>query len=78
MPSSLGSVSYTHLDVYKRQGEKLEGHPIDYVFLGACTNGRIETSLLFLWNLIESWDAFCDTDTHTWVGTVGDAWFDIL
>ena len=23
-------------------GEKLEGHKIDYVFLGACTNGRIE------------------------------------
>ncbi len=23
-------------------GEKLEGHPIDYCFLGACTNGRIE------------------------------------
>jgi 3-isopropylmalate/(R)-2-methylmalate dehydratase large subunit len=24
------------------EGERLEGHPIDYVFLGACTNGRIE------------------------------------
>ena len=23
-------------------GQKLEGHPIDYCFLGACTNGRIE------------------------------------
>lgn len=23
-------------------GERIEGHPIDYVFLGACTNGRIE------------------------------------
>ncbi|MCD8281936.1 MAG: 3-isopropylmalate dehydratase large subunit [Prevotella sp.] len=25
-----------------KPGEKLEGHPIDYCFLGACTNGRIE------------------------------------
>lgn len=24
------------------EGEKLEGHPVDYVFLGSCTNGRIE------------------------------------
>ena len=28
-------------------GEKLLGHPFDYVFLGACTNGRIEDFRMF-------------------------------
>jgi 3-isopropylmalate/(R)-2-methylmalate dehydratase large subunit len=28
-------------------GERLLGHPIDYVFLGACTNGRIEDFRMF-------------------------------
>ena len=49
------SVSYTHLDVYKRQVmacpsqvdkiknvSELEGTEIDQVFIGSCTNGRLE------------------------------------
>lgn len=28
-------------------GQKLEGHRIDYIFLGSCTNGRIEDFRLF-------------------------------
>lgn len=30
-----------------KAGEKIEGKPIDYVFLGSCTNGRIEDFRLF-------------------------------
>lgn len=39
-----GKISYAKSLEYMgfHVGEKLEGHPIDYVFLGSCTNGRIE------------------------------------
>lgn len=39
-----GKVSYDKSLEYMgfEVGQKLEGYPIDYVFLGSCTNGRIE------------------------------------
>lgn len=39
-----GKISYAKSLEYMgfEVGQKLEGHPIDYVFLGSCTNGRIE------------------------------------
>jgi 3-isopropylmalate/(R)-2-methylmalate dehydratase large subunit len=39
-----GKISYAKSLEYMgfEVGQKLEGYPIDYVFLGSCTNGRIE------------------------------------
>ena len=39
-PASLKYMGFSH-------GEKLEGKKVDYVFLGSCTNGRIEDFRLF-------------------------------
>ena len=37
-----GNTSLEEIAMGFKPGEKLEGKQIDYVFLGSCTNGRIE------------------------------------
>lgn len=41
-PSERAQLSYMLDYMQFKPGQKLEGVPVDYVFLGACTNGRIE------------------------------------
>lgn len=40
IPADAAQKSLDYMDL--KAGEKLLGHKVDYVFLGACTNGRIE------------------------------------
>lgn len=37
------ALEYMHF----KEGDKLEGTPVDYVFLGSCTNGRVEDFRMF-------------------------------
>ncbi len=46
-PSSLKTYLKSLSYMGYRPGEKIAGKPIDYVFLGSCTNGRIEDFRLF-------------------------------
>lgn len=72
-------------------GEKLEGHPIDYVFIGSCTNGRIEDFRAFAeivkgnkkadnvtaWIVPGSWSVFRMIEEEGLAAIFADAGFEL-
>ena len=74
-----------------KAGEKLEGHPIDYVFIGSCTNGRIEDFRAFAeivkgrkkadnvvaWIVPGSWSVFRQIEEEGIADTLAAAGFEL-
>lgn len=92
MPEA-GQASYIKSLEYMgfKAGEKLEGHPIDYVFIGSCTNGRIEDFRAFAeivkgrkkadnvvaWIVPGSWSVFRQIEEEGIADTLAAAGFEL-
>ena len=92
MPQA-GQASYIKSLEYMgfKAGEKLEGHPIDYVFIGSCTNGRIEDFRAFAeivkghqkaenvvaWIVPGSWSVFRQIEEEGIADTLAAAGFEL-